>query len=52
MRNFLDCVRSRRKCHLDEVTAYKTQVAISLAVLAYREQTVKLFDPAREEIIQ
>ena len=50
--NFLDCVRSREKCHLDEVTGYKTQVAIALAVLAYREQKVKLFDPEKEEVIQ
>ncbi|MGQ9731896.1 MAG: Gfo/Idh/MocA family oxidoreductase [Candidatus Zipacnadales bacterium] len=52
MHNFLDCVRSRKKPHLDEMTGYKTQVAISLSVAAYREGKVKLFDPEKEEVIQ
>ena len=52
MQNWLDCIRSRERPTLDVDTGYKTQVAIALAVAAYREQKVKLFDPVKEEVIQ
>lgn len=51
MRNFLKCMRTREKPHLDAETGYRTQVAISLSVLAYREQREVRFDPEKEEIV-
>jgi hypothetical protein len=42
--NFLDCVRSREKPHLDVETAAHAQVLINLAVESYREKKVKYWD--------
>ena len=52
MQNFLDCVRSRKKPHLDELTGYMTQVAIALSVASYRQKKVKLFDPEKQKETQ
>ena len=52
MHNFLDCVRSREKPHLDEMTGYMTEVAIALSVASYRQKKVKLFDPDKERETQ
>ncbi len=42
--NFLQCMRSRQKPHLDVETAAHAQVLISLAVDSYREGRVKYWD--------
>ena len=44
IRNFLKCVRTREKPTLDVHTAACAQVAISMAVRAYRENRVLFFD--------
>ena len=50
MVNFINSIRGTEKPHLDALTGYKTQVAIALSVLSYREKKVKLFDPVEQEI--
>lgn len=42
--NFLDCVRSRQKPHLDVETAACAQVAISMSVESYRQGKTIYFD--------
>ena len=42
--NFLQCMRTRQKPHLDVETAAHAQVLISLAVDSYREGRVKYWD--------
>jgi predicted dehydrogenase len=42
--NFLGCVRSREKPHLDVETAAHPQILINLAVESYREGRVKYWD--------
>ena len=42
--NFLGCMRTREKPHLDVETAAHAQVAINLAVESYRENKVKYWD--------
>ncbi|MBV9300727.1 MAG: Gfo/Idh/MocA family oxidoreductase [Acidobacteriaceae bacterium] len=42
--NFLQCMRSREKPHLDVETAAHAQVLITLSVEAYREGRVKYWD--------
>ena len=42
--NFLQCMRSREKPHLDVETAAHAQILISLAVDSYREGRVKYWD--------
>jgi predicted dehydrogenase len=42
--NFLQCVRTREKPHLDVDTAAHAQILISLAVDSYREGRVKYWD--------
>jgi predicted dehydrogenase len=42
--NFLQCMRSREKPHLDVETAAHAQVLINLAVESYREGRVKYWD--------
>ena len=42
--NFLDCVRTRQKPHLDVQTAARAQVLISMAVQSYRERRSLSFD--------
>jgi predicted dehydrogenase len=51
MRNFLDCVRSRKECNLNAQTGYKVMVPIGLSVKAYRENKVMLFGPETETLI-
>ena len=42
--NFLDCVRSRQKPHLDVETGARAQAVINLAVQSYREGQVMYWD--------
>ena len=42
--NFLDCVRSRQKPHLDVETGARAQVVINLAVQSYREGKTLYWD--------
>jgi predicted dehydrogenase len=42
--NFLQCMRSREKPHLDVETAAHAQIVINLAVESYREGRVKYWD--------
>ncbi len=42
--NFLDCVRTRQKPHLDVETGAKAQTVINLAVQSYREGRVLYWD--------
>ncbi len=42
--NFLDCMRTRQKPHLDVETAAHAQVLISLSVDSYRDGRVKYWD--------
>jgi len=42
--NFISCVRSREKPHLDVETAAHPQILINLAVESYREGRVKYWD--------
>ena len=51
MQNFLDCVRSRQKPHLDADTAYKIMTAIHLGVLSYRNSRMMVFDPEKEQLV-
>jgi hypothetical protein len=44
--NFLGCMRTREKPHLDVETAAHAQIAINLAVQSYRENKVKYWDAA------
>ena len=45
--NFLGCMRSREKPHLDVETAAHAQVLINLAVDSYREGRVKYWDESK-----
>jgi predicted dehydrogenase len=51
MDNFLQCVRTRKKPHCNEIIGYRVMVAIGLGVRAYREQRVMLFDVKNEKVI-
>ena len=51
MTNFLDCVRSRKKTHLDADAGYRIMVAIDLGVKAYRQNKTMLFDPKKETVV-
>jgi hypothetical protein len=44
--NFLQCMRTREKPHLDVETAAHAQVLINLSVEAYRDGRVKYWDEA------
>lgn len=49
--DFLQCVRSRQAPRGNVEVSYKWMTVIALAVLSYREQKTKLFDPVKEEIL-
>lgn len=49
--NFVKAVRGEEKLHFDAEIGYKTQVAISLGVEAYRRNRVIRFDPLEEEVV-
>jgi len=51
MDNWLDCIRTRNKPHLDADTAYKVMVAIALGVESYRKEKVMRFDSEKEEVV-
>jgi hypothetical protein len=42
--NFLSCIRSREKPHLDVETGARAQAVINLAVQSYRESRVLFWD--------
>ncbi len=44
MNNFLDCMRTRKKPHLDVETGACAQVLITAAVESYRQGKVLYFD--------
>ena len=48
--NFLDCVRSRKKPHLDVETGACAQVAISMAVESYRQGKTLFFDEKKWKV--
>jgi predicted dehydrogenase len=50
-KDFLRCVRERKEPNCPVDLAYKVMVAVDMAVLSYREGKVKMFDPAKEEMI-
>jgi predicted dehydrogenase len=52
MENFFDCMRSRKKPHLDAEFGYQAMVAIGLGVEAYRESKQMAFDPATEKVLK
>jgi predicted dehydrogenase len=49
--NFLSCMRSRQKPTLDVNTAACAQVAISMAVLSYREGRILYFDQQKWRVV-
>ncbi len=51
MQNWLDCIRTRNKPHLDAETGYRIMVAIHLGVQAYRKEKVMRFDPIKQQVI-
>jgi predicted dehydrogenase len=51
IKNFLECMRTRSKPHLDVETGAKAQVVISMAVQSYREGRVLYFDEARWRVV-
>ena len=51
IKNFLECVHTRKKPHLDVVTGAKTQVLISMSVLAYRQNKVLYFDEKNWKVL-
>ena len=51
MRNFLECMRTREKPHLDANTGYHAQAVITMAVRSFREGKVLYFDPQKEEVV-
>ena len=52
MKNFLECMRTRKKPNLDADTAYRAQVTISMGVMAFRQGKILYFDPDIEEVVE
>ncbi len=50
MRNFLDCVRSRKTPNRDLELGYRVQVALIMAMVAYFEGKLACFDAGTETI--
>ena len=50
MSNWLDCLRTRAKPNCDVELGYRVQVAITMGVLAYRQNRAMLFDPEAEKV--
>lgn len=51
MENWLDCIRTRNKPHLDADTGYRIMTAIALGVESYRKEKVMRFDPVRQRVV-
>ena len=51
MLNFIECMRSRELPHLHADAGYRVMTTIGLAVEAFRENRVKLFDPVAEDVV-
>jgi len=52
MENFINAIRGEEPLHFDAEIGYRTQVAISLGVLAYRRNRVMGFDPVKEALAE
>ena len=50
MSNWLECIRTRAKPHLNEEIGYKVMVGIGMGVAAYRHNKVIRFDPQTEKM--
>ena len=48
MDNWLECMRTRAKCHLDAETAYRAMAGIKMGVDSYRQDKVIFWDGKRE----
>ena len=51
MDNWLECIRTRNRPHLDADTAYRIMVAINLGVQSYRKERVMKFDPEKQRLV-
>lgn len=51
VRNFLDCVKSRKRPNGDVYIGHRSAQASHLGNIAYLEKRQLHFDPAREEIL-
>jgi predicted dehydrogenase len=51
MRNFFDCVRSRKATNCPFETGFKAAIACQMAIASYRRQAPVHWDPATEEIV-
>lgn len=51
MLNFIECMRSRELPHLHADAGYRVMTTIGLAVEAFRENRVRLFDPVAEDVV-
>ncbi|MCP5118104.1 MAG: Gfo/Idh/MocA family oxidoreductase [bacterium] len=51
IKNFLECVQSRKKPNLDVETGAKAQVVISMAVQSFREGRVLYFDESKWKVV-
>jgi predicted dehydrogenase len=51
VKNFLDCVRSRKRPNADVLIGHRSAQACHLATMSYKEKRRIQFDPSREEII-
>lgn len=50
-RNFLDCVKSRAKCHCDPETGHRSTSATQIANIAHRLGAVLEWDATKEEFV-
>ncbi|NIA14267.1 MAG: Gfo/Idh/MocA family oxidoreductase [Nitrospiraceae bacterium] len=52
MDNWLECMRTREKCHLDAETAYRAMAGIKMGVDSYRQDKVIFWDGKRERYVK
>jgi predicted dehydrogenase len=51
MQNFLECIKTREKPHLDADTGYHAQTIITMGVQSFREGKVLFWDPKAEKVV-
>ena len=49
-RNFLDCVKSRKRCNADVEDGHRASTACELGNIAYKTKSVIVWDPEKEKI--
>ncbi len=52
MQNFIDCIQTRHKPHMDALSGYKVMAAVGMGIESFRRRKTLYFDSDRKIVIE